>query len=82
MRNLQAINRHVVLALPRYLALTLLKTLQWLQGQTACLYLSIQLLAFQVRRHILAGHITVTMQSMKIQFRKIILDTYLEHIYV
>jgi hypothetical protein len=79
-RNLQAINRHVALALLCYFTLIVLKILQWLKDKTACLNLSIRLLAFRVRRHILVEHITVTMKSMKIQFKQNILDTYLEQL--
>jgi hypothetical protein len=81
-RNLQAINRHVALALLCYFALIALKILQWLRDKTACLNLSIRLLAFHVRRYILVEHITVTMKTMRIRFKQSILDTYLEQIYV
>jgi ubiquinone/menaquinone biosynthesis C-methylase UbiE len=81
-RNLQAINRHVALTLVSYFALIVLKILQWLKDKTACLHLSIRLLAFHVRRHILVERITVTMKTMKIQFKQNILDTYLEQLCV
>jgi len=81
-RNLQAINRHVVLALLSYFVLMVLKILQWLRDRTACLNLSIRLLAFHVRRYILVEHISVTMKTMKIRFKQNILDTYLEQICV
>ena len=81
-RNLQAINRHVVLALLSYFVLMVLKILQWLRDKTTCLNLSIRLLAFVVRRYILVEHIRVTMKTMKIRFKQNILDTYLEQICV
>jgi hypothetical protein len=81
-RNLQAINRHVALVLMSYFALIVLKILQWLRDKTACLNLSIRLLAFHVRRYILVEHITVTMKTMRIRFKQNILDTYLEQICV
>ena len=81
-RNLQAINRHVALTLVSYFALIVLKILQWLKDKTICLHLSIRLLAFHVRRHILVERITVTMKTMKIQFKQNILDTYLEQLCV
>jgi len=81
-RNLQAINRHVGLVLLSYFALIVLKILQWLRDKTACLNLSIRLLAFYVRRYILVEHISVTMKTMKIRFKQNILDTYLEQICV
>jgi len=52
-RNLQAIQRHAALSLLSYTLLILLKILQWLKDQTVSLDVSIRLLAFQVRRHIL-----------------------------
>jgi len=81
-RNLQAINRHVALVFLSYFALIVLKILQWLRDKTACLNLSIRLLAFHVRRYILVEHISVTMKTMKIRFKQNILDTYLEQICV
>jgi Transposase DDE domain len=79
-RNLKAIQRHVALVLMSYCVLTFLKIFQWLKGKTISLHLSIRLLAFHVRRHILMERITVTMKNMKIQFKQNILDTYLEEI--
>ena len=81
-RNLQAIQRHVALALLSYCVLILLKILQWLKDKNASLDLSIRSLAFHVRRHILLEHITVTLKSMKIQFKQNILDSYLEQLWV
>ena len=80
-RNLQAIQRHVALALLSYCILILLKILQWLKDKNAALSLSIQSLAFHVRRHILLENITVTLKSMKIQFKQNILDSYLEQLW-
>jgi SRSO17 transposase len=77
-RNLQAIQRHVALSLLSYILLILLKILQWLRDQTVSLDVSIRLLAFQVRRHILLKHITVTLNRMKVEFNQNFLDTYLE----
>lgn len=81
-RNLQAIQRHVALALLSYCVLILLKILQWLKDKNASLDLSIRSLAFHVRRHILLENITVTLKSMKIQFKQNILDSYLEQLWV
>jgi hypothetical protein len=81
-RNLQAIKRHVALVLLSYFVLMVLKILQWLRNKTACLNLSIRLLAFHVRRYILVEQITVTMKTMKIRFKQNILDTCLEQICV
>ena len=77
-RNLQAIQRHVALSLLSYTLLILLKILQWLRDQTVSLDVSIRLLAFQVRRHILLKHITVSLNRMKVEFNQSFLDTYLE----
>jgi SRSO17 transposase len=81
-RNLKAIQRHVSLSLLSYTLLILLKILQWLRDQTVSLDVSIRLLAFQVRRHILLKHITVTLNSMKYEFNQSFLDTYLEKLWV
>ncbi len=81
-RNLQAIQRHVALSLLSYTLLALLKILQWLRDQTFSLDVSIRLLAFQVRRHILLKHITVILNRMKVEFNQSFLDTYLEKLWV
>jgi hypothetical protein len=47
-----------------------------------CLDLSIRRLAFQVRSNILLENISVTLKTMKIQFKQNILDTYLERLWV
>ena len=80
-RNLQAIQRHVALSLLSYTLLILLKILQWLRDQTVSLDISIRLLAFQVRKHILLKHITVTLNRMKVEFNQSFLDTYLEKLW-
>jgi transposase len=80
-RNLQAIQRHVALSLLSYTLLILLKSLQWLRDQTVSLDVSIRFLAFQVRRHILLKHITVTLNRMKIEFNQSFLDTYFEKLW-
>jgi hypothetical protein len=80
-RNLQAIQRHVALVLLSYCVLTFLKILRWLRDKKTLLHLSIRLLAFQVRKHILVEHITVMMKNMKIQFKQNILDSYLEKLW-
>ena len=80
-RNPQAIQRHVALVLLSYCMLILLKILQWLKDKNAALSLSIRSLAFHVRRHILLENITVTLKSMKIQFKQNILDSYLEQLW-
>ena len=77
-RTLQAILRHVALTLLSYCVLIFLKILQWLRDKNISLKLSIRLLAFHVRRHILFENITVALKSMKIQFKQNILDSYLE----
>jgi len=80
-RNLQAIQRHAALSLLSYALLILLKILQWLRDQTVSLDVSIRLLAFQVRRHILLKHITLTLNRMKIEFNQSFLDTYFEKLW-
>jgi hypothetical protein len=80
-RNLQAIQRHVALVLLSYFVLILLKILQWLKDKNVSLDLSIRRLAFQVRKNILLENITVTLETMKIQFKQNILDTYLEQLW-
>jgi transposase len=77
-RNLQAIQRHVALALLSYCVLIFLEILQWLRDKNASLDLSIRLPAFHVRKHILLENITVTLKKMRIQFKQNILDSYLE----
>jgi len=79
-RDFQAIQRHVALVLLSYFVLILLKILQWLKDKSISLDLSIRLLAFQVRKNILFENITVTLKTMKIQFKQNILDTYLEEL--
>jgi len=80
-RNLQAIQRHVALSLLSYTLLILMKILQWLRDQTVSWDISIRLLAFQVRKHILLKHITVTLNRMKVEFNQSFLDTYLEKLW-
>jgi SRSO17 transposase len=80
-RNLQAIQHHVALVLLSYFVLILLKILQWLKDKSISLDLSIRRLAFQVRKNILLENITVTLETMKIQFKQNILDTYLEQLW-
>ena len=80
-RNLQAIQRHVALALLSYGILILLKILQWLRDKTVSLNISIRLLAFQVRRHILLKHISVALNRMKVEFNQSFLDSYLEKLW-
>jgi len=81
-RNLQAIQRHVALVLLSYCVLIFLKILHWLKDKKTSLNLSIRLLAFHVRKHILVEHITVMMKNMRIQFKQNILDSYLEQLWV
>jgi len=81
-RNLQAIQRHVVLVLLSYGILILLKILQRLRDQNVSWDLSIRSLAFHVRRHILLENITVTFKAMRIRFQQNILDSYLEKLWV
>ncbi len=80
-RDLQAIQRHVALVLLSYFVLILLKILQWLKDKSISFDLSIRRLAFQVRKNILFENITVTLKTMKIQFKQNILDTYLEQLW-
>jgi hypothetical protein len=79
-RNPQAIQRHVALALLSYFVLIFLKILQWLRDKHASLNSSIRLLAFHVRRHILLQNITVVLKTMRIHFKQNILDSYLEQL--
>jgi len=81
-RDLQAIERNVALVLLSYFVLIFLKVLQWLKDKKRCLDLSIRRLAFQVRTNILLENISVTLNTMKIQFKQSILDTYLERLWV
>jgi hypothetical protein len=80
-RDPQAIQRHVALALLSYCVLILLKILQRLRDPRDSWDLSIRSLAFHVRRHILLENITVTFKAMKIRFQQNILDSYLEHLW-
>jgi len=77
-RNLQAIQRHVTLALLSYFTLILLKLLQGLRNKTLSWNLSIRFLAFQVRRNILVEQITLSLKTMQIHFKQNILERYLE----
>jgi IS4 transposase len=81
-RNLQAIQRHVVLVLLSYCVLIFLKILQWLRDKHLSLDSSIRRLAFLVRRYILLESISVTLKNMRIQFKQNILDNYLEQLWV
>jgi SRSO17 transposase len=81
-RNPQAIQRHVALALLSYCILILLKILQRLRDQNTSWDLSIRSLALHVRRHILLENITVTFKTMRIRFQQNILDSYLEKLWV
>ena len=80
-RNLRAIQRHVALTFLSYYVLIYLKLLQWLRDKKASLSLSIRLLAFHVRKHVLLENITVTLKNMRIQFKQSILDIYLEQLW-
>lgn len=81
-RNPQAIQRHVALALLSYFVLIFLKILQWLRDKHVSLDSSIRFLAFQVRRRILLQNITVVLKTMRIHFKQNILDSYLEQLCV
>lgn len=81
-RNLQAIHRHVALSLLSYFVLVFLKILQWLRDKKISLDISIRLLAFYVRKHIIIEQISVTLKCMKVRFKQNILEFYLEKIYV
>jgi len=79
-RDPYAIERHVALVLLSYAVLIFLKALQWLRDQEHTFDLSIRLLAFHVRKHILLENITLTLNTMKVQFKQNILDSYLEQL--
>ena len=81
-RNLLAIHRHVALSLLSYVVLVFLKILQWVRNKKISLTLSIRLLAFYVRKHIIIEHISATLHSMKVKFKQNILELYFEKIYV
>ena len=80
-RDPLAIQRHTALVLLSYFVLVLLKILQWLRDKAISCVLSIRLLAFQVRKHILIENISVTFKNMKIKFKQNILDSYLEQVW-
>jgi hypothetical protein len=80
-RNLDAIKRHVAMVLLSYFVLVLLKILTWLKDKHQATDLSIRLLAFHVRQHILLENITVMLKTMRIQFKQNILDSYLEQLW-
>ena len=80
-RNLNGIQRHVALVLLSYFVLVLLKILQWLKDKKRALDLSIRLLAFQLRKHILLESISVTLEHMQIRFKQNILGTYFEKLW-
>jgi Transposase DDE domain len=80
-RNLDAIKRHVAIVLLSYFVLVLLKILTWLKNKHQATALSIRLLAFYVRKHILLENITVMLKTMRIQFKQNILDSYLEQLW-
>ena len=79
-RDPYAIERHVALVLLSYAVLIFLKALQWLRDREHTFDLSIRLLAFHVRKHILLENITLTLNTMKVQFKQNILDSYLEQL--
>jgi hypothetical protein len=80
-RDPLAIQRHTALVLLSYFVLVLLKILQWLRDKAISCVLSIRLIAFQVRKHILIENISVTFKNMKIKFKQNILDSYLEQVW-
>lgn len=71
----------LIAVLLSYGILILLKILQWLRDKTVSLNVSIRLLAFQVRRHILLKHIAVALNRMKVEFNQSFLDIYLERLW-
>ena len=81
-RSLQAIHRHQVIAMLSYFVLTLLKILQWSRNKNISLALSIRLLAFYVRKYILAEAIALKLKTMKVFFKQNLLDIYLEQLCV
>ncbi len=81
-RDLQSIKRHVALVLLSYFVLILLKILPWLRDKKVSLNVSIRRLAFLVRKYILFENITVTLKTMKIQFKQNILDRYLDPLWI
>ena len=80
-RSLDAIKRHVAVVLLSYFVLVLLKILAWLKNKHQATGLSIRLLAFHVRQHILLENTTVMLKTMRIQFKQNILDSYLEQLW-
>lgn len=75
-RDLYAVQRHVVLAFRSYFVLIFLKVLQLAKGKDNFLKdLSIQRFAFHLRKHILLENISVTLKNMRIQFKQDNLDT-------
>ncbi len=79
-RNLRAIQGHMTLVLLSYFTLILLKILQWIKDKSISLELSIRFLALQVRKKILVERITISLKTMKVQFKQNILDSYLEQL--
>jgi len=79
-RNLRGIQGHVTLVLLSYFTLILLKILQWIKDKRISLDLSIRFLTLQLRKKILVERITVSLKTMKVQFKQNILDSYLEQL--
>jgi hypothetical protein len=79
-RNLPAIHRHTAIALLAYFVLITLKILQGSTAKNFSPDLSIRSLAALVRRNVLVENITITLKTMRIQFKQNILDGYLEQL--
>jgi SRSO17 transposase len=79
-RNLPAIHRHIAIAFLSYFVLIMLKILQCLKDNHLSPDLSIRSLAAIVRRNILVENITITLKTMRVQFKQNILDSYLEQL--
>ncbi len=80
LRNLPGILRHVVITLLSYFLLIMLKIFQTLKGPIVLTEYTIRALAALVRRNILVETITVTLKTMRVQFKQNILEAYLEQI--
>ncbi|KPK90510.1 MAG: hypothetical protein AMJ94_09140 [Deltaproteobacteria bacterium SM23_61] len=78
-RTLRAIQCHVTLVLLSYFTLILLKILQWIKDERISQDLSIWALALQFRRQILIERITVKLNNLRIQFKKIFLTLTLSN---
>jgi hypothetical protein len=79
-RNLPGILHHMVITLLSYFLLIMLKIFQSVRRSTVMPDFTIRALAALVRRNILVETITITLKTMRVQFKQNILDAYLEQI--